>query len=163
MNIPFKLLIKDVNNAVKSTEQTLHFPSGKNAYRISKIRFSFPALDTVAAGDYAGLQLAYKDLNADSLLEISDDAEIFTYINQMIGTKAGTVDLRTDVAEQIRTVITLLDGRDFSDLFIVKDKFWINAINSGQDGAIDCHIEISGKYVKLPDSDIEKSLHQRSL
>lgn len=138
-----------------SEQLNLRPPSGKNAYRVDAIKIQIDDLDAVADDDLAlKIQLAYQDLAGGTLLTIDDNDEILTLSERFslsgTGTPAGSGDVYQEKCDQIRdSGILYLDGRDFKDVFIVKDQFWANFLNSGQDAAEVFHAFISGHYVKL--------------
>ena len=69
-----------------------------------------------------------------------------------VGTNAGSgeVKLANDPFDQLRQYGKLyLSGKDFKDVFIVKQKVWINMMVTGNAASIATQYFISGQYVKL--------------
>jgi len=131
-----------------------------NAYRIKALKIQVDDFDAVADGDYLKLQLAYQDLAA--FVDIADKDEILTKLVFMadiptVGTNAGTgLEKATSESDRLREEgILFLDGRDFVDVFIVKNKAWMHFLNAGQDATEVVHWWMSGNYVHLDQEDID--------
>lgn len=163
-NVPFKLKIAQVaTGAIDSEQINLKFPSGKNAYRIDSIRVQIDDWDVVADNDEFTIQFTYDDLQDGTFHTIDDLNEILT-LHQMWsldvadGTGADTGQFNDDLIEDVLRGqgILYLDGRDFKDVFITKEKFFINVKTVGQDAAEDIHFEMKGKFVRIPNDDIER-------
>lgn len=163
-DIPYKFQAEVVNATVKSEKIILKFPEGKNAYRLKSLRIQIDDLDTEADNDLlAKVQFANEDLNGGTLLTIDKLNEILTLALRenipTVGTNAGTglTNSKPTMGDTIRDQGYLfLDGRDFNDVFFTKDSVYVNFENSGQDANEIFHCEMKGKYVKLPESDINK-------
>lgn len=132
-----------------------------NAYRIKSIKVQVDDYDVQADNDYLKLQLAYQQLSA--FVDIADKDEILTLLINMadvptVGTNAGTgLEKATTEADIIREQGKLfLDGRDFSDVYIVKNKAWMHFLNAGQDATEVIHWFLSGQYVHLDDETIKQ-------
>lgn len=133
-----------------------------NAYRVKSIKIQIDDLDTVADNDLLlKFQLATKDLAGDSFLTIDDKDELLTLALRdsipTVGTNAGSGEEKSqpNMADIIRDQgVLFLDGRDFSDVYIVENKFWLNGDSSGQDAAEVWHSFINGRYVHLEEDDI---------
>lgn len=165
----FKFSATVSNGAVKSTELNLKF-GGKNrhgqklnAWRLAGYKIQIDDLDEEVDGDLLHkTQLAYQNLNAGSLLAIDDLDEIVTLAEQeaipTVGTNAGTglQNSRNTRGDEIRQQGKLyLDGRDFINIYIVKEKFWVNHLNGGQDADEVFHCILDGRYVHLPQKEID--------
>lgn len=166
-NKPLKFSETISNATVGSVKLNLKFPESgnsgkkKNAYRLDSLRVMIDDLDAEADADLMiKIQGAYEDLAGKSLLTINDANEIFTlasrYNAPTVGTNAGPGVHTYNPADEIRDQGKLyLDGRDFKDVFFVKETVYINLLNSGQDADEEVHLEMKGKYVHLPQKDID--------
>lgn len=131
-----------------------------NAYRIKSLKFQVDDYDAEADGDYLKFQLAYQMLSA--FVDIADKDEVLTLLIRMadiptVGTNAGTgLEKPTSEADKLREQgLLFIDGRDFNDIYIVKNKAWGHFLNAGQDATEVIHWFISGQYVHLEPDDIK--------
>lgn len=167
-DIPYKFDEIVVNATVKSHKLNLKWPEGggskpKNAYRLKSLKIQIDDLDVIDDNDLlVKIQFTYKDLAAGTLLTIDDVNEILTLAlrdsKPTVGTNAGSGEEKEkpNMGDVIRDQGWLfLDGRDFNDVYIVRDFAYINLENSGQDGNETFHCEMKGKYVHLNEDDIQ--------
>lgn len=129
-----------------------------NAYRVKAIKCQIDDLDAEAAADlFLKLQLAYDDRNGETTyLTIDNKDEILT-LAQMEGTMTAVNAIRGNLTpDEIREQgILFLDGRDFAEVYIVKETVWMNAGNSGQDATEVFHMNLVGNYVHLEKDEID--------
>jgi hypothetical protein len=163
-NSKFKSQITQTTaNTIISEEVNLSFPSGKNAYRLESIKCQIDDFDAIADDDLFKIQLAYESLDGGSFVTIDDKDEILTLAERIHIGATGTPAANGEPSDggngwfdKLRDQgILYRDGKDFKDVFIAKEKFYVNFNTAGQDAVEELHYVITGQYVNLPQKIID--------
>jgi hypothetical protein len=142
-NKPYKFKIPaGTVNTVQELHKQLDLSRG-NGFRIDKLQFQIPDLDAIATSDLAALQITNVSRSGESaLLNIDDPTEILTLGKefQSLGTNG------PEVANELRK--TGLIWHDL-EIIIVDENFYLTALITGQDAAIDAFLKIWGNYIDI--------------
>lgn len=132
-----------------------------NAYRIKALKIQIDDFDAEADGDSFKIQLNYDD--KATMDTIDEEDEILT-----LGEQANVPSVGTNAGPGVHPVpgsqwfdklrnegILYLDGKDFIDVYIVEETFYVLMLNAGQDAAEEFHVVIKGNYVHLDPDEVK--------
>jgi hypothetical protein len=145
-------------NTLVTKEIPLKFPikpNGKqaNAYRIAGIHVQIDDFDAIADGDWWKLQLSYDDVSAFDTIDSKDEIVTVGEDFKVLGTNGPIVKNARQVAQ---SGVLFVDGKDFLDVFVVKNKIFAVFNTNGQDAAEAAHFELIGNYVTLGEADLRE-------
>jgi hypothetical protein len=142
--LKFKIDAPATQNKVKSMDFTLDESKG-NAFRIEKIQICIPDLDAVVSTDSWTFQISTQDQNENAALyDIESEYEILTIGEGWQFTADDPLDLTVKYAGKWFT-------KEVEGIFITANKFYLNQLILGQDGAIVMYVKVIGQYVNLKD------------
>lgn len=130
-----------------------------NAYRVKSYKIQIDDLDVEEDGDLAfKMQLNYEDASEMDVISAKNEILTLSYTAQLVdaGTDAGTEERKEDKTAKLRqSGLEFLDGKDFSEVYIVEETFYVLLLNSGQDAIEVFHQVLTGNYVHLDPAEIK--------